>query len=134
MRLHLADGCFNPLTIGAGGSAQGAGFSALALGGVSIPSLSGQSAWPARVATTRLDSTDMHSKDNQKMPGNKGLLHILGYRMKFVPAALKTRILGKEGAQSWSGHGTDDKSEEGRYKVIEREGSRIIVTYSPTRV
>ena len=33
-----------------------------------------------------------------------------------------------------SGHGPDDKSEEGWYKVIEHEeGSRIIVTYSPTR-
>ena len=41
--------------------------------------------------------------------------------------------LSKEGAQPWSGHGTDDKSEEGWYKVIEHEGSRIIVTYSPTR-
>ena len=75
----------------------------------------------------------MLSKDNQKMSGDKGLPYILGYRMRSAPAALKARILSKEGAQPWSGHGPDDKSEEGWYKVIEHEGSRIIVTYSPTR-
>ena len=36
--------------------------------------------------------------------------------------------LSKERAQLWSGHGTDDKNEERWYKVIEHEGSRIIVT------
>ena len=76
----------------------------------------------------------MLSKDNQKMLGDKGVPYILGYRMKSAPAALRARIPSKEGAQPWSGHGTDDKSEEGWYKVIEHEGSRIIVTYSPTRV
>ena len=76
---------------------------------------------------------DMLSKDNQKMLGDKGLPYILGYRMRSAPAALKARILGKEGARPWPGHGPDDKSEEGWYKVIEHEGSRIIVTYSPTR-
>ena len=75
----------------------------------------------------------MLSKDNQKMLGDKGLPYILGYRMRSAPAAFKARILSKEGAQPWSGHGPDDKSEEGWYKVIEHEGSRIIVTYSPTR-
>ena len=55
----------------------------------------------------------MLSKDNQKMLGDKGLPYILGYRMKSAPAALRARILDKEGAQPWSGHGTDDKSEEG---------------------
>ena len=45
----------------------------------------------------------MLSKDNQKMPGDKGLLYILGYRMKSAPAALKARILGKEGAQALVG-------------------------------
>ena len=75
----------------------------------------------------------MLSKDNQKMLGDKRLPYILGYRMKSAPAALKARILGKEGAWPWSGHGPDDKSEQGWYKVIEHEGSRIIVTYSPTR-
>ena len=39
----------------------------------------------------------------------------------------------RKGPKPWSGHGTDDKSEEGWYKVIEHEGSRNIVTYSPTR-
>ena len=67
------------------------------------------------------------------MLGGKGLPYILGYRMRSAPAALKARILGKEGARPWPGHGPDDKSEEGWYKVIEHEGSRIIVTYSPTR-
>ena len=67
------------------------------------------------------------------MLGDKGLPYILGYRMKSAPAALKVRILGREGARPWSGHGPDDKSEERWYKVIEHEGSRIIVTYSPTR-
>ena len=75
----------------------------------------------------------MLSKDNQKMLGDKGLPYILGYRMKSAPAALKARILGKEGAQPWSGHGPDDKSEDGWYKAIEHEGSRIIMTCSPTR-
>ena len=75
----------------------------------------------------------MLSNDNQEMLGDKGLPDILEYRMKSAPAALKARILDKEGAQPWSGHGPDDKSEEGWYKVIEHEGSRIIVTYSPTR-
>ena len=46
---------------------------------------------------------DMLSKDNQKMLGDKGLPYILGYRMKSAPAALRARILGKEGAQPWSG-------------------------------
>ena len=63
----------------------------------------------------------MLGKDNQKMPDDKGLPYILGYRMKSAPAALKARILGKEGARPWSGHGPDDKSEEGWYKVIEHE-------------
>ena len=55
------------------------------------------------------------------MLGDKGLPYILGYRMKSAPAALKVRILGREGARPWSGHGPDDKSEEGWYKVIEHE-------------
>ena len=75
----------------------------------------------------------MLSKDNQKMLSDKGLPYLLGYRMKSAPAALKAKILDKKGIQPWSGHGSGDKSEEGWYKVIEHEGSRIIVTYSPTR-
>ena len=45
----------------------------------------------------------MLSKDNQKMLGDRGLPYILGYRMKSAPAALKARILGKEGAQALVG-------------------------------
>ena len=75
----------------------------------------------------------MLSNDNQAMLSAKGVSHILDYRMKSAPAALKARFLDKVGAQPWSGHGTDDMSEEGWYKVIEHEKSRIIVTYSPTR-
>ena len=45
----------------------------------------------------------MLSKDNQKMLGDKGLPYILGYRVKSAPAALKARILGKEGAQALVG-------------------------------
>ena len=41
----------------------------------------------------------MLGKDNQKMPDDKGLPYILGYRMKSAPAALKARILGKVGAR-----------------------------------
>ena len=43
------------------------------------------------------------------MLSDKGVPHILDYRMKSAPAALKARFLDKEGIRPWSGHGTDDK-------------------------
>ena len=75
----------------------------------------------------------MLSKDNQTMLSDRGLPYILGYRMKSAPAVVKARILNSEGSLPWAGHGTDGKTEEGWYKVVEHEGSRIIVTYSPAR-
>ena len=75
----------------------------------------------------------MLSKDNRNMLSDKGLPYILGYRMKSAPTVLKARILSQQGSQPWAGHGADDKTEEGWYKVIEHEGSRIIVTWSPAR-
>ena len=73
------------------------------------------------IRTMDVADAAMFRRDNQKLLGDKGLPYILGYRMKSAPAALKARILGKEGAWPWSGHGTDDKSERGWYKVIEHE-------------
>ena len=75
----------------------------------------------------------MLSKDNQTMLSDRGLPYILGYRMKSAPVVVKAQILNSEGSQPWSGHGTDGKTEEGWFKVIEHEGSRIIVTWSPAR-
>ncbi|WP_419741216.1 IS1634 family transposase [Ruegeria sp.] len=75
----------------------------------------------------------MLSKDNQQMLQNKGLPYILGYRMKSAPAAVKANILSPEGRQPWAGHGSEEATEKGWYKVIDQEGARVIVTWSPTR-
>ncbi len=75
----------------------------------------------------------MLSRDNRNMLSDKGLPCILGYRMKSAPAVVKAQILRSEGSQPWAGHSPDDKTEEGWYKVIEHEGARIIVTWSPSR-
>ena len=45
----------------------------------------------------------MLSKDNQEMLGDKGIPYTFGYRMKFAPAALRARILSKEGAPALGG-------------------------------
>ena len=55
------------------------------------------------------------------MLSDKEAPHILGYSMNPARAALKARILDKEGIRPWSGHGTDDKIEQGWYKVVEHE-------------
>lgn len=75
----------------------------------------------------------MLSKDNQQMLQDKGLPYILGYRMKSAPAAVKADILSPDGRQPWSGHGSEETTDKGWYKVIDQDGARVIVTWSPSR-
>jgi len=75
----------------------------------------------------------MLSRDNRQMLRDKGLSHILGYRMKSAPADVKADILNPEGRRPRAGHGTGGADGDGWYKVIERDGARIIVTWSPKR-
>lgn len=75
----------------------------------------------------------MLSKDNQALLRARDMPCILGYRMKAAPALVKSEILSPAGYRPWTGYGPDGKTEEGRYKVIEHDGARIIVTYAPAR-
>ncbi len=94
-----------------------------------------------------------HSRDATRWPGSRSMAaaamlskdkpadlaelwslpYILGYRMKSAPAAVKANILSTEGRQPWAGHGSEEATEKSWYKVIDQEGARVIVTWSPTR-
>jgi len=74
----------------------------------------------------------MLSQDNQAHLRERKLPYILGYRLKSGPAALKRKILDPEGFVPWDGSKGLSKSIQ-RYKVLEHDGSRIIVTYSEKR-
>ena len=72
-------------------------------------------------------------KDNQALLQAHDLPCILGYRMKSAPASVKAALLDETGYRPWAGHGAQNEAETGRCKVIEHDGSRIIVTWSPAR-
>ncbi len=87
---------------------------------------------------TLVADAGMLSATNQDMLRTKGLPFILGYRLKSAPAGVKGKALDTGGYKPWAGHGaaegaTEGAAEAGRYKVIEHDGARIIVTFSPTR-
>ena len=83
---------------------------------------------------TLVADAGMLSADNQDMLRTKGLPFILGYRLKSAPAGVKDKALDTGGYKPWAGHGAaEGAAEAGRYKVIEHDGARIIVTFSPAR-
>lgn len=56
--------------------------------------------------------------------------YILGARLKASPKALRERILDANGFQPWSG--TDELPVD-RYRCLETDGARLVVTYSQKR-
>jgi len=87
----------------------------------------------AKVAIVPDENSAMSRQDNLQMLRDRGLSHILGYRMESAPAAVKADILNPEGRRPWVEHGTGGAAGDGWYKVIERDGARIIVTWSSTQ-
>jgi len=87
----------------------------------------------AKVAIVPDENSAMSRQDNLQMLRDRGLSHILGYRMESAPAAVKADILNPEGRRPRAGHGTGGADGDGWYKVIDRDGARIIVTWSPAR-
>ena len=83
---------------------------------------------------TLVADAGMLSADNQGMLRTKGLPFILGYRLKSAPAGVKDKALDTGGYKPWAGHGAaEGAAEAGRCKVIDHDGARIIVTFSPAR-
>ena len=79
----------------------------------------------------------MLSQANQEALKARGLAFILGYRHKSAPAAVKRQILAAQGYVPWdepdAARDRADKTQAGRYKVIEHAGARIIATWSQKR-
>ena len=72
------------------------------------------------------------SQNNQQLLEERGIAYILGFRMKSTTQALKRKILHSAGFEVWDGAPALSETES-RYKVIERQGRRIVVSYSDQR-